>query len=77
MEKGGASTLAIGILGMSLGIVCGVMCRKPRHRIATRVLSLIASIFFPMGTIAGLMTFIALGSPRVREAYDEMKTNVS
>ena len=48
--------------------------RALRRRQLARVMALGVSLFFPIGTVAGVFTFVVLGGPTVRATYGEKQS---
>ena len=52
-------------------VICAVGISRRRWRKLSRVLAIFPlCLFLPLGTIAGLFTYIILGSPKIRAAYE-------
>ena len=63
--------ISCGTLCTAASVFCAIGIHRRRWRKTQRVLTLFPLVlFFPLGTVVGLVTFIILGSPTIRAAYE-------
>jgi hypothetical protein len=66
----GGLMIAYGVPSTVAAVYCGLSIAARRRRKLTRGLSVLLSLFFPFGTLAGLFTFVVLGTAAARAFYE-------